>query len=333
MTDEQGQRASSVGLSVPTSVAPRTWRTVVRDRRLWPAFVLWPASILLLYAVARGNYLLFHSVVETAAVCVGVLLFVTTRRLFPLTGNSFLTFLGVGFFWAAAVDFIHVLAYKGMGVFPGGGANLPTQLWIVARALEALVLVVSPVFLVRRLRWTRMFVLVGAIAGAGVFAVFAGWFPACFVDGQGLTSFKVGAEYAISAVLIGALVHLRVRGHAIDSWSRRAVSVVIVVTILSELSFTLYTDVYGISNFIGHVFKFIAFVGLYQLVLRNMLSRPVHALTELVPICAGCKSIRDPSGGWRPLESFFGETTGAVFSHGLCPTCLERYEEELGAAP
>ncbi len=300
---------------------------LLRHRKLW----LWAAFGVALavgfYAISRWNYLLFHSAAETASVIVGVMLFLAAWRLFPLTGDGFLAFLGLGFLWVAGVDFLHMLAYKGMGVFPGHDADLPTQLWIVARALQALVLVVAPVFLTRRLPAVWMFVVTGMVATIGVVAVFSGLFPTCFVEGRGLTGFKVGAEYAISLTFIGALVHLRRRGSTLDSDSLRALTVVIAVTILSELAFTLYSDVYGVANFIGHVLKLVAFGGLYALVLRNMFARPVQVLTGFVPICAGCKSIRDTEGRWRPLESYLGEATGAEFSHGLCPECLSAYDD------
>jgi hypothetical protein len=42
------------------------------------------------------------------------------------------------------LDLIHTLAYKGMGVFPGFDANLPTQLWIAARLCSKTVFAGSP---------------------------------------------------------------------------------------------------------------------------------------------------------------------------------------------
>ncbi len=50
-------------------------------------------------------------------------------------------------------------------------------------------------------------------------------------------------------------------------------------------------------------------------------------LREIVPICAGCKKIREEGGGWRSLELHFGEHSLSRFSHGLCPDCVRRYSE------
>ena len=53
----------------------------------------------------------------------------------------------------------------------------------------------------------------------------------------------------------------------------------------------------------------------------------VKTLKGLIPICAGCRRIRDDSGAWNPLEAFVRNTFDADFSHGLCPECAKREYE------
>lgn len=50
----------------------------------------------------------------------------------------------------------------------------------------------------------------------------------------------------------------------------------------------------------------------------------VKVLQGLLPICSGCKKIRDEKGVWRPLEAYIAEKSEAEFSHGVCPDCLAR---------
>lgn len=52
-------------------------------------------------------------------------------------------------------------------------------------------------------------------------------------------------------------------------------------------------------------------------------------LREFIPICAGCKVIRDENGTWRRLEHYFGELSLAQFSHGLCPDCIAKFSEGI----
>ncbi len=54
-------------------------------------------------------------------------------------------------------------------------------------------------------------------------------------------------------------------------------------------------------------------------------------LKRLLPICAYCKSIRDDSNYWHEIEQYIHTHTGTDFSHGICPSCMERVmEEEFG---
>jgi HAMP domain-containing protein len=54
----------------------------------------------------------------------------------------------------------------------------------------------------------------------------------------------------------------------------------------------------------------------------------IRTLEGIIPICASCKKIRDDQGYWNQLETYIAEHSNAHFSHGLCPDCLARYEEQ-----
>ena len=56
----------------------------------------------------------------------------------------------------------------------------------------------------------------------------------------------------------------------------------------------------------------------------------VKSLSGLLPICAGCKKIRDDKGYWSQVESYVQLHSEATFTHGLCPDCIKKYYPELG---
>lgn len=55
----------------------------------------------------------------------------------------------------------------------------------------------------------------------------------------------------------------------------------------------------------------------------------VHTLTGLLPICAGCKKIRDQQNRWQSIESYITDHSSATFSHGVCPECSDRLYPNL----
>ena len=54
--------------------------------------------------------------------------------------------------------------------------------------------------------------------------------------------------------------------------------------------------------------------------LREAMDR-VRTLEGIIPICSRCKSVRADDGYWTQVERYLSEHTGAMFSHGLCPSC------------
>lgn len=51
----------------------------------------------------------------------------------------------------------------------------------------------------------------------------------------------------------------------------------------------------------------------------------VKTLRGLLPICSGCKKIRDDQGYWNQIETFIVNHSDAQFSHGICPDCAKKY--------
>ncbi len=55
----------------------------------------------------------------------------------------------------------------------------------------------------------------------------------------------------------------------------------------------------------------------------------VNLLSGLLPICAGCKQIRDDKGYWIQVESYIQKHSEVTFTHGMCPKCIEKYYPDL----
>jgi hypothetical protein len=58
--------------------------------------------------------------------------------------------------------------------------------------------------------------------------------------------------------------------------------------------------------------------------LRDALAK-VKTLRGLLPICSGCKKVRDDKGYWNQIEVFIRDHSDANFSHGMCPECSRKY--------
>ncbi len=58
----------------------------------------------------------------------------------------------------------------------------------------------------------------------------------------------------------------------------------------------------------------------------------IRTLRGIVSICAFCKDVRDEDGTWQRVEVYVRDRTHASFSHGFCPSCVEKHYGDEDAA-
>ncbi len=259
----------------PDGTAQRSWSGF----KWLPRAVLGAVLLAILFLVSRRDYLLFHTMVELASVAVawGVFLLIWNCRKF--IQNDALIFLAIAYLCIGFLDLIHTLAYKGMGVFSDPQiSNLATQLWISARAMEGLSLLAFPLLLGRRLRINSVLWTYAGVTALLLSTIFA-WplFPACYVEGVGLTLFKKLAEYAICLTLASAAILLYQRRDSFSPSVCQMLLASLLMTVVAELAFTFYIDAYDLSNLVGHYFKLFSFILVYAALIRTGLTQP-HAL-------------------------------------------------------
>jgi signal transduction histidine kinase/CheY-like chemotaxis protein len=247
--------------------------------KAYGAVVFWMVAFAALYAVSRNNYPLFHSLIDTfsAFIATGtfVLVWYSRRHL----DNDSLLFLGIAFLFFAILTFFHVLGNKNMGVFPKLG-NMGPATYIAARYLQSISLAIAPLFVTRRLNGIPFVFGVYALVTSLLLLSLFYWqnFPACFVEGKGLTPFKVVSDYLICLILLAALALLLAKRRWFDAKLFRLMSASIILSVATGLAFTLYADPFGVTNAIGHFFQLISFYLIYLAVIESGLTRPQDIL-------------------------------------------------------
>jgi signal transduction histidine kinase len=236
-------------------------------------------SIAALYLLSRINYLLFHSSVEVFSIVIAFAIFAFAWNARRIMDCNYLLFIGIACLFVGGVDLLHTLAYEGMGVFLENGANLATQLWIATRYMLSFSLFAALFFANRKFRPNAVmagyFITTALILGS---IFYWGNFPQAFVDGVGLTSFKVISEYVISFILvcsIGLLIRKR------SEFSGDVVKLMVVamaVAVAAEMAFTLYAEVYGVANMIGHLLTVVSFYLIYKALIETGLTKPYNLL-------------------------------------------------------
>lgn len=233
-----------------------------------------------LYLASMYSYLLFHTLVEMTIIIIAVMLFMITWFSRETIRNNYLLFLGISYLFIAIIELFHALAYKGMGVFSAQGANLPTQLWIGTRYLEAATFLIAPMIMKKELKAYSTLGIYAIITTILLVSIFSNTFPACYAEDTGLTTFKIYSEYLIAGMFIGALGLLWKEKDQFEPFVLNMLIVSIVLAVLAELAFTFYKDVYGFFNFTGHLFKLLAFYFIYKAIVVTAFVHPYNLLSK-----------------------------------------------------
>jgi diguanylate cyclase (GGDEF)-like protein len=231
-------------------------------------FVFYAIVLVGLYLTSLYSYLLFHSIAEIFSIVIGCCIFILAWNSRHRLDNGYLLFLGIAFLFVSVFDLLHT----------GFDANLPTQLWIVARYIQGISLLIAPLFLRRVLNLKVVFVVYAVAAIITLIVIFSNAFPVCFVEGTGLTPFKIISEYLISCILLAAIALLFYYRAAFDRKVLQWLTASIVLTVAAELTFTFYINVYGLGNLIGHFLKFVAFFLIYIAIVEMGLEKPQRLL-------------------------------------------------------
>jgi len=238
------------------------------------------AFLILLYFVSRFNYLIFHNIAEMFSIVIAFSIFLFAWNSRRYLDNFCFIFLGIAYFHVGFLDLIHTLTYEGMPFFQDS-SHYATQLWIATRFMESISLLIAFSFLSteRRLSSLPVFLVFSTVTAIILGTIFY-WkiFPVTFINGKGLTPFKVISEYVICFIIVLAIIRLYRHRLDFDKKVFNYLLYSLFFTILAELSFTFYISMYGFSNLVGHFFKIISFKFIYESIIATGLNRPYDLL-------------------------------------------------------
>ena len=210
-----------------------------------------------LYLTSLYNYLLFHTLAELFSIVVAFGIFMIAWNSRKYIKNQYLIFIAIAYLFIGGLDLLHTLSYKGMQIFKDYD-YYANQLWIAARYVESITLLVAFIFFYREkpLKPYPVFLLYALLSCIIIMSIFS-WkiFPICFVEGKGLTPFKKISEYIISGILVLDIWILYKHREKFEANVFYALTWSLIFTIISELAFTFYISNYGFSNLVGHYFK------------------------------------------------------------------------------
>ena len=260
-----------------TKFSLKEWLNPILRWQLW----LLPTIVsILLFMVAQYDFLIFHTLAELFTIIISFIMFALAWATYDYSKNLVLLFLACGYLWIGSLDLMHMLNYKGMHIFTQDLGNIGVQYWLGARYPEALLLLTAPILAPKAYNKFYLVTIFGLIALGINMMIYWGIFPTGFIDGVGLTPFKIYSEYTIDAILFLAVFSVFRYGYTITHEEKVLIATSIILTMCAELAFTFYVDVYGFSNLVGHTFKLYSFWIIYCAIILSNLKAPYTALHQ-----------------------------------------------------
>ena len=233
------------------------------------------------------QWLSLHSILETFSIVVSLLIFGIGWHSYSKGRSGNMVLLACAYLAVGLIDFAHVMSYPGMPDFVTS-SNFQTSIlfWLAARFLGGMALLSAALLPWKPFssKYTRYVFLTGSLSLVALI-YWVGLFhediiPETYIPGQGLTSFKMGAEYLVMALYAAAAIVLVIRLRKPQPFDGKNLLVSALVMIMAEVWFTRYIVVNDLFNFLGHMYKIIAYSFLYRAVFVNNVREPFQRLYE-----------------------------------------------------
>lgn len=241
-----------------------------------------------LYALqGLANYVPLHTTLEVLAIVISALVFFTGWVVYQKEGSGNLMLLACCFLGVAILDLMHTLSYAGMPDWiTVSSPEKAINFWLMARGF-AVVAMSSVAFLPRwslkraRNRWLILGVILMMIGLIGWVVLWRqAWIPRTFITGLGLTEFKKNCEYVLALVYLALAFRFYRKADTRHVYDVAGLFGAAAIMAMSEVFFTLYADVTDVFNFLGHIYKIVAYGLVYKAVFMNSVELPYQRLYQ-----------------------------------------------------
>lgn len=234
-----------------------------------------------------SSYLTFHIISETLSIIVSFSIFGVGYFTYNQSKNKYALFLSCAFLAIGMIDLMHMLSFPNMPAFiTPNDTNKGIIFWITARLVTALALLVSVyIYADTAKRWiSKKYLVPTAIIIAVIIFIIGIYYPTSiplmFIDGSGLTPTKIVLEWFVIVLMAGAIVLYWKRYLKTGETFIILILAALIISIFSELSFTLYKSAFDTYNMLGHIYKVIAFLFIYASIFFLTISQPYNKLEK-----------------------------------------------------
>ena len=254
-----------------------------------------------------ANFLSMHTLLELFSIAVSSSVALQAWLLFPHTLSKHRLVIGAAFFSVGFLDLFHTLSYKGMPFFFTESSTVKaTCFWIIARMTEtfSILYIMLTKDKVVQGKQKEIFFLFSFLYTALLIYGVTQWIdvlPLLVVEGQGVTSLKVGLEVLICLGHLLAIVVTLKRYKESRKPALLTLLAAFFLLFLAEVQFTQYRSVFDLNNLLGHIYKIVGYYYLLKGVYLTTLEEPFAKKREAE------EALRISESNLKTITSTLGE--------------------------
>lgn len=238
-------------------------------------------SLLCLVFLPVG-YHTFHFFAELGAVTIGLMAMTTAGVSYRFLQNNFLVIVAIGLGWSAILDIGHIAAYEGMNLLTLASADPASQLWLIARFLQAMAFLCGVLLASRPVQPAVVHSIMVLYCLLMLALLVTGHFPDTFLPESGLTVFKIAAEVVIIAIFVTTAVLLTLRRQLFTRDTYLKIMLAIITMVMAELCFMAYLSVSDFFNAAGHILKIFSYWFVFRVLVLATIQTPFRDRERLI---------------------------------------------------
>lgn len=239
------------------------------------------AAVGVMVWVGISNFPIYHLLMELVGIIISASIFTMGWNTRSFTDHDFFSVMGCGYLGMAFLDFLHVLTHKDMPFFPSVNPNLTILFWLAARSIVVVAFLHAVYVREHRLQVNHEPVLLSYVSGTLGVALLVVLYSS-YLEPWLIPAWDMPWQIAWRFGLIGTMFFGFWRIYRLELIAEKTVTLhilgIIVSKLLGEVAFLLQHDLSDQFALVGHLFKVLARIFAYRVLVVSTLRDPYHTL-------------------------------------------------------
>lgn len=231
-------------------------------------------------SISYEAYNLFSIFTQIITIALGFSLILIALSSANMCNYNYFHFLAIIVGMIGVIDLFQILIYKGANSLTND-YNILFQLNTLCRCYECITINLSIICYRKKFDFYKILMINVAFVSLFLLSITVfKIFPACYIEGYGLTSFVKVTQYLIIAGFIIMLFQVNSSNAPIFIENRETIIKIVIFEVLESISFAFNISTYSVANFLGYVFKGLSCYFAFKLIFKYIMLNPYSILVQ-----------------------------------------------------